>query len=72
MQTVFVGGRIYSHSFYAHLPAGTDDPQCNFATICNKYFLEHKIINVIKCGKCESVETLKTYHDKHAFVTFSN
>ena len=41
MQRVLVGIRIDRDRLDAHLPAGLDDPACDFAAIGNQNFVEH-------------------------------
>ena len=42
MERVPVGGRIYRHGLYAHLLAGADNAERDFASVGYKYFVKHE------------------------------
>ena len=48
---VFVGFTVDSDGLYAEFAGSLSDSASNFASVCNKYFLEHHfVINIIIVG----------------------
>lgn len=60
MQAFLIGGRVYSHGFDAHFPAGSDDTEGNLSSVGYEYFIEQNYRLTFKINETKSALPVPT------------